>query len=167
MQRSRGHIARRRRRTRDVGVRIRIRDRIFVRDALSQRRRGPEEAARAPPLPHHERDPKQGPERHAHVRRPGQRVWAHLTLRNRSAETRTVKLVFRVNGDERTAVTLDVEPSWSYRTWGYNTLRDFDVGEMSIEVTDDTGATLVTDKLPIRRAKDAENRPTCLDDFPR
>ncbi len=86
---------------------------------------------------------------------PGQRVWAHLTIRNRSATTRQVRLVFRVNGDERTTVSLDIDPSWSFRTWGYNTLRDLDTGELDIEVTDDTGKVMVSDKLPIVRAKDA------------
>ncbi len=82
---------------------------------------------------------------------PGMRVWAHLKLRNRSAATRVVHLAFRVDGESRTAVDLNVEPSWSYRTWAYNTLRKTDKsGEVTLTVTDDSGATLVEQSLPIR-----------------
>jgi hypothetical protein len=84
---------------------------------------------------------------------PGKRVWAHLTLRNRSKEVRSIKVVFRVNGEKRTAVDLDVQPSWSFRTWAYVTLRDGDTGDVTVDVTDDTAATLVSEKLPIRAAK--------------
>lgn len=82
---------------------------------------------------------------------PGMRVWAHLKLRNRSDQKRSVHLEFAVNGEKRTAVDLDVESSWSYRTWAYNTLRKTDKsGELSLTVTDDSGATLVERTLPIR-----------------
>ncbi len=81
---------------------------------------------------------------------PGQRVWAHLTVRNRGAEARTITLVFKVNGKERSRVDLKVEPSWSFRTWGYTTLRGSDAGGLSVEVVDDSSATLVTGGLPIR-----------------
>lgn len=84
---------------------------------------------------------------------PGKRVWAHLTLRNRGKDTRSIKVVFRVNGEKRTAVDLDVQPSWSFRTWAYATLRDADTGDVAVDVTDDTGAVLVSEKLPIRAAK--------------
>ena len=82
---------------------------------------------------------------------PGQRVWAHLTLRNKGSEKRGVTVVFRVNGDKRTTLELVVEPSLSFRTWGYNTLRDSDAGELSVEATDDVGTTLVSEKIPIRK----------------
>ena len=41
----------------------------------------------------------------------------------------------------------------SFRTWGYNTLREGDGGEMTVEAVDDVGTTLVNEKLPIRKAK--------------
>ncbi len=82
---------------------------------------------------------------------PGMRVYAHLRLRNRSANKRSVHLAFKVNGESRTSLDLDVEPSWSYRTWAYNTLRKADkTGEIALTVTDDSGATLADRSLPIR-----------------
>ena len=84
---------------------------------------------------------------------PGQRVWAHLTLRNPGREKRVVTVVFRVNEEKRTTLELTVEPSLSFRTWGYNTLREGDGGEMTVEAVDDVGTTLVNEKLPIRKAK--------------
>ena len=82
---------------------------------------------------------------------PGQRVWVHLTLRNRGTEIRPITLVFKVNGDQRTKVDLKAEPSWSYRTWGYNTLRAGDqTGELTVEVRDDAGGVLTTARLPIK-----------------
>jgi hypothetical protein len=82
---------------------------------------------------------------------PGQRVWVHLTLRNRGADTRPITMTFKVNGDQRTKVDLKVDPSWSFRTWGYNTLRAGDqTGELVVEVRDDGGALLTTARLPIK-----------------
>jgi hypothetical protein len=82
---------------------------------------------------------------------PGMRVYAHLKLRNRSPNQRSVHLAFKVNGESRTSLDLDVEPSWSYRTWAYNTLRKADkTGELTLTVTDDSGATLADKALPIR-----------------
>jgi hypothetical protein len=80
----------------------------------------------------------------------GERVYAHLTLRNRGAERRTLKLQFRVNGDKRTMLELKVDHSWSYRTWGFNTLRPGDKGELTVQATDDEGNLIVDEKLPIR-----------------
>src|SRR4051794_23074398 len=51
--------------------------------------------------------------------RPGDRVYAHLTVRNRTTDTQRVSVSFRVNDDERTMVDLKVEKSWSFRTWAY------------------------------------------------
>jgi hypothetical protein len=83
--------------------------------------------------------------------RPGQRVWAHLLVRNRSDWTHTIKLAFSVNGQLRTTVDLDVASSWSYRTWGYVTLRPTDGrGVLTLRVTDDEDSKLVTEaRLPI------------------
>lgn len=48
---------------------------------------------------------------------------------------------------------LNVEPSPSYRTWAFNTLRKQDrSGHMTLEVTDEAGKTLVSEKLPIKEA---------------
>lgn len=82
---------------------------------------------------------------------PGMRVWAHLKLRNRASDTRVVHLVFKVNGESRTTMDLNVDPSWSFRTWAYNTLRKSDkTGEVQLTATDDSGAVLVDKSLPIR-----------------
>lgn len=89
---------------------------------------------------------------------PGQRVYAHLVLRNRSASQRQVHLEFRVNGDKRTTIDLPVERSWSYRTWAYNTLRPTDKrGAVSLRVTDDTGAVLADTSVPIQAV--AQKKP--------
>ena len=82
--------------------------------------------------------------------KPGQRVWAHLTVRNRGGAARTITLVFKISGKERSRVDLKVDPSWSFRTWGYATLRAGDSGELGLEVLDDSGATLAARALPIR-----------------
>ncbi len=82
---------------------------------------------------------------------PGQRVWAHVAIRNRAADARRVSLVFKVDGEERSTVDLQIASSWSYRTWGYNTLRASDKsGELTVEVRDDGGAVLSAAKLPIK-----------------
>jgi hypothetical protein len=84
------------------------------------------------------------------IARPGQRVWAHLTVRNRSGEERCMHVAFRVQGQSRTEVDLDVGESWSWRTWAYATLRPTDTsGQLEIEVTDDQGKVLVHERLPI------------------
>jgi hypothetical protein len=85
------------------------------------------------------------------VARPGQRVYAHVTMRNRTGDTKPIALVFRVNNDERSKVDLKAEPSWSYRTWGYVTLRAADLtGEVTVEVRDDAGKVLEKARLPIK-----------------
>jgi Protein of unknown function (DUF2914) len=81
---------------------------------------------------------------------PGTRVYAHLKLRNRSNEARTVRVDFLVNGKLRTPLKLEVEPSWSFRTWGYNTVQASDTGELEVQVYDDAGAVLEKVKLPIQ-----------------
>jgi hypothetical protein len=82
---------------------------------------------------------------------PGQRVWAHLAIRNRSGEARRITLIFRVDGEERSTVDLKVEPSWSFRTWGYNTLRASDKsGELTLEVRELGGPPLASARLPIK-----------------
>jgi hypothetical protein len=84
---------------------------------------------------------------------PGERVYAHLKVRNRTGFTRTLDVRFRVNGVERSTVSLEVEPSWSWRTWAYNTVLPTDpVGALvEMDVTDDTGAEVASAKLPIRK----------------
>ena len=82
---------------------------------------------------------------------PGQRVYAHLAIRNRSGEARKVHVSFVVNGKQRTSIDLNVEPSWSFRTWGYNTLQTGDTtGEIQVLVDDEAGSKLGEAKLPIR-----------------
>ncbi len=82
--------------------------------------------------------------------KPGQRVYAHVTVRNRTAGTKRVSVSFRVNGDERTMVDLDIEKSWSWRSWAYVTLRKDDKGELTVHVFDDHGAELADKTIPIR-----------------
>lgn len=83
--------------------------------------------------------------------KPGQRVWAHVTVRNRCPDTKTIKLAFKVAGDDRSTVDLVVAPAWSYRTWGYVTLRPTDVaGEIVVEVRDEGGEVLERARLPIK-----------------
>jgi hypothetical protein len=80
----------------------------------------------------------------------GQRVYGHVTVRNRTTGPQRVSLSFRVNGDERTLVDLNIEKSWSWRTWAYVTLRKTDKGELTVHVFDDHGAELGTQSIPIR-----------------
>jgi hypothetical protein len=81
---------------------------------------------------------------------PGQRVWAHVTVRNRTEATRPLALVFLVGGAERARVDLKADPSWSYRTWGYVTLRATDSGELTAEVRDEAGTVMERARLPIK-----------------
>lgn len=81
----------------------------------------------------------------------GQRVWAHLAVRNRTGGAKRLTLRFLVGDEERSSVDLTVESSWSFRTWGYNTLRATDkAGELTVEVRDDEGALLQKATLPIK-----------------
>lgn len=82
--------------------------------------------------------------------KPGQRVYGHLTVRNRTSGPQRVSVSFRVNDDERAMVDLTVEKSWSWRTWAYVTLRKDDKGEVTVHVFDDHGAELATESIPIR-----------------
>ena len=81
---------------------------------------------------------------------PGTRVYAHLKMRNRSTEKRTIHVDFLVNGKLRTPLKLDIDPSWSFRTWGYNTIQASDSGELEVQVFDDAGTMLERVRLPIQ-----------------
>jgi hypothetical protein len=81
---------------------------------------------------------------------PGQRVYAHVTLRNRGADARPITLVFRIDDEARSSVDLRVDTSWSYRTWAYVTLRAADHGELAVDVRDDAGGTIGSAHIPIR-----------------
>lgn len=84
----------------------------------------------------------------------GKRVYAHMTFKNPNREARSVRVIFRVNGDRRTMLDLKVEPAQSYRTWAFNTLKETDrTGELTLEVTDEDGKHLYGDRLPIKAAK--------------
>jgi hypothetical protein len=84
-----------------------------------------------------------------HVARPGQRVYAHLRMRNRSGRKRCMHVIFRVGGNKRTEITLTVGKSWSWRTWAYNTLKRDDRGPLSLEITDDQGKIIVKRSLAV------------------
>lgn len=82
---------------------------------------------------------------------PGQRVWAHLALRNRAPDAKRVSVTFKVDGEERSTVDLQVASSWSFRTWAYSTLRAGDKsGELTVEVRNDAGEIIGQAKLPIK-----------------
>ena len=83
------------------------------------------------------------------VLRPGQRVYAHFTMRNRSGSDRCMHLVFRVNGKKRTTMTLGIGKSWSWRTWAYNTVRPEERGFLELEATDDQGKLVLRERLAI------------------
>ena len=83
---------------------------------------------------------------------PGKRLYVHLRLRNRTGFTRTCELTFRVGGVVRTTVSLEVEPSWNFRTWAYATLLPSDrEGSLDLHVEDDTGAVLADRSYLITR----------------
>ena len=82
--------------------------------------------------------------------KPGERVYAHLTVRNRTGRARKVHVVFRVGGKERSATDLEVSESWSWRTWAFVTLRaDEKPGKLEVEISDDEGLPLGEAALPI------------------
>jgi hypothetical protein len=83
------------------------------------------------------------------VGRPGQRVYAHLTLRNRSGRERCLELAFEVAGKKRSEVTLKIGKSWSWRTWAYNTMRADDRAPLRLTVKDDQGVLVLDKTLPI------------------
>ncbi len=74
-----------------------------------------------------------------YVARPGQRVYAHFAMRNRSGRKRCLHITFRVAGKKRTAVTVPIGKSWEWRTYAYNTLRSDDRGPLELTVVDDQG----------------------------
>jgi hypothetical protein len=83
---------------------------------------------------------------------PGQRVWVHLTIRNRGEDVRPISVAFRVNDEQRSKVDLKVEPSWSFRTWAYNTLRAGDVsGDLAVDVRDANGTLITSVHIPIKK----------------
>jgi hypothetical protein len=71
-------------------------------------------------------------------------------VRNRSDEKRTITVDFLVNGKLRTPLKLEIDPSWSFRTWGYNTIQATDSGELEVQVYDDAGTKLDSVRLPIQ-----------------
>lgn len=82
--------------------------------------------------------------------RPGERVYAYITLRNRTGRERSVHVSLRVNGKSQSEVDLDVAESWSYRTWSYATIsKNEKPGKLEVVITDDAHAVLVEQSLPI------------------
>lgn len=82
---------------------------------------------------------------------PGKRVYTHLIVRNRTAGTRVLTLKFSVDGVERSSTDLEIERSWSYRTWAYVTLKPTDKGALRVTVTDDVGSEpIARAELPIK-----------------
>jgi hypothetical protein len=89
------------------------------------------------------------PKDRLYVARPGQRVFAHLRMRNRSGMKRCLKLVFRVGDDKRTEVTLKIGKSWNWRTWAYNTVKSEDRKPLRLTIHDDQGALVLDERLPV------------------
>ncbi|EYF08436.1 hypothetical protein [Chondromyces apiculatus] len=82
----------------------------------------------------------------------GERVYAHLALRNRTGEEREVRVTFDVGGKTRTELTLKVGAAWQWRTWGYATMKEGDAGkELTVVVSEVDGAELRQMTLPIRK----------------
>jgi len=89
------------------------------------------------------------PQDKLHIARPGQRVYAHLKMRNRSGRKRCLDVTFRVAGKKRTQVRLKIGESWSWRTWAYNTLRSDDRQPLEMTIVDDQGALVFKKTLPV------------------
>jgi hypothetical protein len=84
---------------------------------------------------------------------PGQRVYVHLAMRNRNDGSRKITVVFNVNKEQRSKTELNVESSWSYRTWAYVTLRQEDrAGAVEVEIRDEDGGVIGSSVLPIKAA---------------
>ncbi len=81
--------------------------------------------------------------------KPGTKVYAHLTVRNRTGSARKVTVTFELNGKTRSEVELSVDESWSWRTWAYNTVPKDAQGTLRAIVTDDEGHPLGDYSLPI------------------
>lgn len=82
--------------------------------------------------------------------RPGERVYAYITLRNRTGRDRSVHCSIRVNGKSQSEVDLPVVESWSYRTWAYATIPKSETkGKVDVVITDDAGQVLVEQSIPI------------------
>jgi hypothetical protein len=84
----------------------------------------------------------------------GERVYAHVTIRNRTGRPRGVVITFTVEGVERARVPLEIGESWSWRTWGYATMRAADAGKtLTISLDDEAGHPLAERTLKVRAAK--------------
>jgi hypothetical protein len=82
--------------------------------------------------------------------KPGERVYAHFAVRNRTGRKRQITVVFAIDGKEKTKVDLTIDESWEWRTWAYNTVAATEKGTLTLAVTDDEGHPLLDEKLPIR-----------------
>jgi hypothetical protein len=72
--------------------------------------------------------------------KPGDKVYAYLGIRNLTDDKRCVLVTFRVNGRQRSALTLDIGKAPSWRTWAYVKANDGDAAAtIEIEVVDDQG----------------------------
>ncbi len=89
----------------------------------------------------------------------GERVFAHFTVRNRGGAAQKLHVVFRVAGKDRTTVDLEIAPSWSFRTWAFNTLRKGDEGKLEVVATDETGHVVAAESLPITSRPRGPRRP--------
>lgn len=88
-----------------------------------------------------------------------EKVYGHFTLRNRTGSAQKLHVVFRVGGKERTSLDLEVQPSWSYRTWAFNTVRTGDEGKLELVATDETGQVVVEQSLPIKKRAPKKPKP--------
>jgi hypothetical protein len=80
----------------------------------------------------------------------GDRVYAHLQVRNRG-ERRPLRLEFRIDDKVRSKIDLEVIHSWSYRTWGYNTVREPDVGKILEATIFDEDEVVASAKIPLAK----------------
>lgn len=82
--------------------------------------------------------------------KPGTKVYAYVVVKNLETTERCVLVTFRVNGNRRAALTLDIGTSPTWRTWANITPSDKDApGTLEVEVTDDHGRERFKQKILI------------------
>ncbi len=78
----------------------------------------------------------------------GTKVYAYLVVKNLEKTERCVVVTFKVDGKKRSALTLDIGTSPTWRTWTHITTSKRDAGStVEIEVTDDQGKQHYREKV--------------------
>ena len=93
---------------------------------------------------------KRKPQDELSAAKPGQRVYAYLTMNNRSGPERCLTVSFRIKGKKRSRASLKIGKSPTWRTWAYVTINKADApGELEVEVADETDKSVLKKKLAI------------------